>query len=454
MLNFKSVIFIAFSYTVRLEYFGGAYLETVKLGSTGASVELLQLSLQRSGFYENEIDGIFDQKTQDAVMDFQRSVKIPADGIVGIKAWQALMPFIKGYVKQIIKIGDSFWSLSQKHNTSVRSISIANPNLDPLNLSVGTQIIIPLGFDLVPTNIKFTYSLMQYVIEGLIARYPFIKKGSVGKSIMGKDLTLLQIGNGQTQVFYNAAHHANEWINSPLLLKFLEEYSKAYGSGGRIYDMSAIALFSTTALSIIPMVDPDGVDLVLDVIPKDSEYYIKAVRLSKGYPDIPFPSGWKANIKGVDLNLNYPANWKDAKKIKYDLGFTKPGPRDFVGAAPLSEPESRAIYDFTLNNDFSLIIAYHTQGEIIFWRYLDFEPKYAKEIGEKFSDSSGYPLEDTPASSSFAGYRDWFIQNYNRPGYTIETGKGKSPVPISQFDKIYRDNLGILSLGLSESLLL
>ena len=61
---------------------------------------------------------------------------------------------------------------------------------------------------------------------------------------------------------------------------------------------------------------------------------------------------------------------------------------------------------------------------------------------------SGYTLEDTPYASSFAGYKDWFIQNYNRPGYTIEVGFGENPLPISEFDTIYAENLGILVLGL------
>lgn len=33
------------------------------------------------------------------------------------------------------------------------------------------------------------------------------------------------------------------------------------------------------------------------------------------------------------------------------------------------------------------------------------------------------------------------------PGYTIEAGIGVNPLPISQFDEIYRDNIGILILG-------
>lgn len=60
----------------------------------------------------------------------------------------------------------------------------------------------------------------------------------------------------------------------------------------------------------------------------------------------------------------------------------------------------------------------------------------------------GYSVEDVPYNSSFAGYKDWFIQNYNLPGFTIEAGYGSNPLPISQFNSIYKDNIGILVLGM------
>lgn len=161
-----------------------------------------------------------------------------------------------------------------------------------------------------------------------------------------------------------------------------------------------------------------------------------------------FQTGWKANINGIDLNLQFPAEWETARINKFAQGYTKPGPRDFVGNAPLEAPESLAIYNFTLSKNFSLILAYHTQGEVIYWKFLNYLPPNSYEIGRQFSNVSGYFLETTPYSSGFAGYKDWFIQNYNLPGYTIETGLGENPLPISQFQDIYDKNIGILILGI------
>lgn len=158
--------------------------------------------------------------------------------------------------------------------------------------------------------------------------------------------------------------------------------------------------------------------------------------------------GWKfLKSTGVDLNLQFPAGWEEAREIKFTQGFTSPAPRDFVGYGSLTEPESLALYDFTLQHNFNLILAYHTQGQEIYWQFQNYAPENAERIGEEFAEVSGYSLAEVPFNSSFAGYKDWFLQTYKKPGYTIEAGLGENPLPISQFDEIYNDNLGILVLG-------
>ena len=160
---------------------------------------------------------------------------------------------------------------------------------------------------------------------------------------------------------------------------------------------------------------------------------------------IPFPDGWKADLLGVDLNLQYPAGWLQAREIKFSQGYDRPGPRDYVGRAPLGQLESRALAGYTEVIDPALVLAYHSQGKVIYWQFQDIFVPGARELGEAFANASGYELADTPFESSFAGYKDWFIQNFRRPGYTIEVGEGENPLPLNQFDEIYRDNLGILT---------
>jgi g-D-glutamyl-meso-diaminopimelate peptidase len=294
----------------------------------------------------------------------------------------------------------------------------------------------------------YTYSNLQSDIQKLKESYPFLEVGNIGYSVLGRAIPYIRIGSGQKEVFYNASFHANEWITTPVLMRFIEDYSAQYVLNGRLNEYSARELYNAVSLFIVPMVNPDGVDLVTGGLKNVDNPYKSAQEIAKAFPNIPFPSGWKANIDGVDLNLQFPAGWAQAKEIKFAQGFNKPAPRDFVGEGPLVAREALAVYNFTLQHNFRLVIAYHTQGQEIYWKYLNYQPVMAQFIGQQFSRVSGYTLAEVSYNSSFAGYKDWFVQNYNRPGYTIEAGIGKNPLPVQQFSEIYRDNFGILVLGL------
>lgn len=293
----------------------------------------------------------------------------------------------------------------------------------------------------------FSSNVVYENLNTLKNTYPFLQIESTGKSILGKNIPCVRVGRGQKEVFYSAGFHANEWITSILLLEFLYEYCEAIQNNSTIWNFSARRLFDSVSIYIMPLVNPDGVDLVTGAIPPSSNIYQQAKQIAQDFPDIPFVDGWKANIRGVDLNLQFPAGWENAREIKYSQGFNKPAPRDFVGYNPLTEPEALAVYNFTLKHNFRLTLAYHSQGEVIYWQFQNYNPPDAFEIGTQFANVSGYSLEPTPYNSSFAGYKDWFIQNYNKPGYTIEVGLGTNPLPLTQFREIYKDNLGILILG-------
>lgn len=295
----------------------------------------------------------------------------------------------------------------------------------------------------------YTYKKLQDEIEQLKIIYPFIEVGNIGYSVMGKSIPYIRIGMGKKEIFYNASFHANEWITTQVLMKFVKEYALQYLINGKLNEFNARELYNSVSLYIVPMVNPDGVDLVTGGLQPVDNQYKNAEKIAKDFPSIPFPSGWKANIEGIDLNLQFPAGWEQAKEIKYKQGFDKRAPRDFVGEAALLAPESLAVYNFTLQHNFRLVIAYHTQGKEIYWTFQNYDPPMAECIGKKFSEVSGYTLAKVPYNSSFAGYKDWFIQEYNRPGYTIEVGIGENPLPIKQFDEIYADNFGILALGIA-----
>ena len=214
---------------------------------------------------------------------------------------------------------------------------------------------------------------------------------------------------------YNGGFHANEWITSKILMNFVNEISKIFIENEKIDKYNIKDIFNKVSLYIIPMLNPDTIDLLAGKYNKDSNEYINYLKISRNHPNILFPNGWKANFNGVDLNLQFPADWDKAKVIKYKKGYNKPSPRDYVGKKVLSEPESKAIYKFTIKHKFNMIICLHSQGKEIYWNYKDIKPYTGFKIGKKFEKISGYKLTTTEYQSSFAGFKDWFISKYRKP---------------------------------------
>ncbi len=411
-------------------------MRTLREGSRGPLVQLLQLALNRSGIAVLQTDGRFGNATREAVAAFQRRMGLKPDGVVGEMTHRALRPWYTGYLTHRVRRGESFWSISRLYGAELGAVMAANPALAPESIPLGAEIAVPLPFAVVPTGIDYCAELVACCVEGLAARYPALRAGSIGRSALGRPLWSLQMGQGANRVLYNAAHHANEWITIPVLLRFAEELGEAAARGGALMGTDAAELLDYASVTLIPCVNPDGVDLVTGELTQ-----------GRAWEEAPCPRSWKANIRGVDLDLQYPALWEQARENKYALGVTSPAPGDYVGASPLSAPESRAMYDYTRAFDPALTLSLHTQGEVIYWRYLDVEVPGAGEIAALFSDLSGYAAEETPFASGFAGYKDWFIQDYVRPGFTLELGRGVNPLPIADFDAIYERVRGVLLLG-------
>ena len=307
---------------------------------------------------------------------------------------------------------------------------------------------------IVNTEVPITAASCERMIREIVAAYPFCRTETITSTAFQRPISTLVIGTGPRKVLFTAAHHANEWITALVLLKYAEDLAEAIRTDGILFGQKARDLAENVTIYMIPMVNPDGVDLVVGAIEPGNIQYDLAQRLAQDYPAIPFPNGWKANLLGVDLNLNYPAGWLQAREIKFSQGYTRPGPRDYVGRAPLDQLETKALAEFTEFLDPALVLAYHSQGKEIYWQFRDYSVPGAKELGEVMAKVSGYTLAEVPYESAFAGYKDWFIQNFRRPGYTIEVGSGVNPLPLNQFPEIYRDNvplLNIAALGIKNS---
>ena len=332
--------------------------------------ELIALALRRAGV--------------NTLAEFQALQGLPQTGEADPETQLALEPYLLGFRTIRIQPGDTYWELAARYGTTSQAIATANPSLDPERLPVGAPMRVPLGFPVVPTDVPMTSNLCSLCIRGLVGRYPGLcRMEALTTTAFGRPVEALTMGSGQRRVLYTAAHHANEWITATLLLAFAEDLAKAAIAGAVIGGYPGRELLEVATIHMVPMVDPDGVDLVTGALPADSGDYAFARSLASYYPSIPFPNGWKANLLGIDLNLNYPAGWETAREIKFEQGFTRPGPRDYVGRAPLDQRETQALARYTQTLNPALVLAYHSQGEVIYWQFQDIYVPGARELGEK-----------------------------------------------------------------------
>ena len=413
-----------------------------KVGAKGTEIKEIQSLLKKLGYNIEVVDGIYGEKTAEAVNKFQADNGIMPSGVIDKVTQDVISNYLMGFTTHVVQEGEYPYKIAQQYNTTVDKILRVNPFIDAEDLKVGQELRIPYNIDIVSTDIDYTYDVLERNIKALAIRYPFLEVGQIGKSELGRNLYSVTLGKGSKKVFYNGAHHSLEWITVVVLMKFIEDYAKAYESGEdfRGYDVKKV--WDDITIVIVPMVNPDGIDLVLNGLKEDNPYYDDLIKWNNGSDD--FSKIWNANARGVDLNHNYDASWEKSKADRPKYGVEGPGPTRYGGEAPESEKETKAVADFTRLNNFELVLAYHSQGEVIYWNYNDMATQKDEIIGLELEKASGYKLSETTGITSYAGYKDWFIKEYNKPGYTIEVGKGKNPLPISQFDKIYNENVPLL----------
>ncbi len=277
---------------------------------------------------------------------------------------------------------------------------------------------------------NYSYNQMVSDIRELEERYPNIVETTViGQSLDGRDIYAVKLGRGSTEVFFNASSHAREHMTTNVLMKMMDEYAYAYANGNSIDGYNVQRTLNRTSIWFVPMWNPDGVTLVQDGPGgiNSSSLANEAVRINNGSTNF---TSWKANVRGVDINRQFPALWDT---ISGDPG--RPSESHYKGPNPLSEPEARAVYDFVLTRDFKTALSYHSSGEVIYTRH----PGHVANI---VSNKTGYNIVDLTWSNSGGGFSDWFVLEQGKPGLTPEISPyvGDRPVPLSNWNRVWNQN--------------
>lgn len=263
---------------------------------------------------------------------------------------------------------------------------------------------------------------IQQAILGLGA-LPGVDVFNVGYSLLGRPITGVHIGSySGDQILIQGAIHAREYITSLLLVELVKFTVNNQFSGGFYF---------------IPMMNPDGVALVLEgasTLPCEALKQF-LTNVNGGNSDF---SLWKANANAVDLNVNFNADWGQGRQNVFCVA-----PANFVGYYPESEREVRALTAFALKNKPAMTISYHTRGEVIYYGFTgqtDAERERDLAIANNIAEVTGYTVET--AEGSVAGFKDWTTRVLKVPALTIEVGSANMAHPIGEqyLNEIFEKN--------------
>lgn len=277
-----------------------------------------------------------------------------------------------------------------------------------------------------------TAANLENYIRELLRAHPQARTFCVGKSVLGRKIPVLTLGNTCGCALFVGATHGSEWLTSLLLLRFFDEVCAAFEHGKSLCGVNVGRAVFKRGIAVIPVLNPDGVEINLRGAVGALSAEKRVSRLSGG--DF---SHWNANARGVDLNHNFAAGWETLQKLEHEAGIYGPAPGKYGGPRPFSEPETRAVCGFCSTFNVRRLYSFHSQGEEIYWYYGPETPLLSREIGERLAEASGYKMILPEGTASHGGLKDWYIKNFRRPGFTIEIGKGENPLPLEDLDGIY-----------------
>ena len=243
-----------------------------------------------------------------------------------------------------------------------------------------------------PTGIK-NYQDIYHLLNAEIIGYSVLKQPIIG----------YQLGypTAPRRLLITAGMHAREWITSLALKNWLQQRPN---------------IPNDLSIAIVPICNPDGIKLATQGSQHLSHYRQKWLRqINHNSDDFRL---WKANLRAVDLNVNFNANWGQGK-----FNIKIPAPANYIGPEPHSEPENRALLSFIKKFQPTVSLALHSKGNVIY---------YSREEDQATANRLA-TITDFPAilsKDSFGGLTDYLATRHNIPSFTIELGDDKLSHPI------------------------
>jgi len=217
---------------------------------------------------------------------------------------------------------------------------------------------------------------------------------TIGLSVEGRKIESYTYGNGTTHLaFVGGVHGGYEW-NSVLLAYRFMDYLSA--------NPSAVPVDMT--ITVIPSANPDG---VFKVVGKEGRFTVEDA------PDGESAVPGRFNANNVDLNRNFDCKWKPESMWR--------GNKVSGGLDAFSEPETKAIKKFVLENDPVAVVFWHSQSNAVYASECEngILPE-TLEIMNAYSKASGYPAVESFDSYEITGDAEGWLASIDIPSITVE----------------------------------
>jgi protein MpaA len=188
----------------------------------------------------------------------------------------------------------------------------------------------------------------------------------LGTSVQDRPIRSLTVGHGPRKVLFVGGIHG-------------DEPEGAYSAAQLPAAFATAGLADTVTLTILEDANPDG-----------------------------RAAGTRGNANGVDINRNFPASNFDTTNPSY-------------GREPLSQPESRVLYDSINRVNPDLVMVAHAWAGR---HFINFDGP-ARELADRFSAASGLPEEESTSFAPTPGSLGSYVgRDRGTPILTIEVLRG------------------------------
>ncbi len=226
-----------------------------------------------------------------------------------------------------------------------------------------------------------------------IAEPEIAKHKIIGYSAQNRPIESHTFGTGEKLlVFVGGIHGGYEWNSSLLAWEFIDYFEK-----------NPKSIPENLSVAIIPALNPDG---LAKITGKDGRFTIADI------PEGNNETG-RFNANNVDLNRNFDCNWQP-KGLWRQKEVS-------AGTAPFSEPESKAIRDFVLQNNPAAVLFWHSQSNAVYGSMCnnDMMPE-TRVILNAYANVSGYAAVDTFDNYQITGDATDWLASINVPAISVE----------------------------------